>query len=110
MPPRRPPSKNPSRPVPSSPSAWLEEIALAYRDAEEAIPFAGLLGEPMDSQDVFHLAPVVTLKFRGLRNTPKRLRQATEAALTSFVASTAQTPELAGSPAAPPATPSPSLR
>ena len=96
--PIRPSSKKLRRPVPSSPSAWLEEIALAYLDAEEAIPFASLLGDPIGSEDLFHMAPVVTLEFRGLRNTPRRLRQATEAALTSYVASTAQTPELACHP------------
>jgi len=84
----------PPRPVPSSPAAWLQEIALAYCDAEEAIPFAELLGDDVGGHDLFQLAPIVCLKFRGLRRTKKRLRQATEAALTSFVVSTTQTPEL----------------
>jgi hypothetical protein len=67
------------------PEEWLEEIRLAYADAREAIPFGQVVGQRFGERELFHLAPVVALKFRGL---PRRanLNRATEAALSSYVA------------------------
>ena len=73
---------NPPNPIPDSPQAWLEEIANAYADAHET---ERLLGGDIKPEDLYHLAPVLCLKFRGHgRSTPLR-KKATDAALSSYV-------------------------
>ncbi len=74
-------------PVPTTPEDWLSEIARAYNDAKEAIPFGVLVGEEMSEENLFHLAPSVCIKFRGLPRSNTTLEKATEAALSSYVAS-----------------------
>lgn len=74
------------RPLPATPEAWLREIRAAYEDAREAIPFGGLTGEPFGEQELFHLAPPVALKFRGLPADSVHLKKASDAALSSYVA------------------------
>lgn len=74
-----------SKPLPSGPTAWLKEIAAAYLDAEEAIPFGPAAGVTFTKKDLFHLAPEVCLKFRGLERSKKNTKKATEAALSSYV-------------------------
>ncbi len=54
-----------SRPIPRSVLGWFKEIKLAIADAREAEPFGKLIGEPITDANLFHLAPVVCLKFRG---------------------------------------------
>lgn len=90
--------KQPKHPMPDSPRAWLEEIAAAYKDAREAIPFGALVGQDIKPDDLFHMAPVICLKFRGLRATGKLRKQATEAALTSYVATGDESPEAFSTP------------
>jgi hypothetical protein len=80
-------------PVPQDQLGWLREIAAAYCDAQEAIPFGRLIGEPIAEGDLFHLASRVALKFRGLRASPRNLKKATEAALVSYVANKERQPE-----------------
>lgn len=65
----------------------LDEIARAYVDAAEAVPFGIFTtGAPLREQDLFHLAPHVFLKFRRL---PEGRRKAiVEGALASYVATT----------------------
>lgn len=75
-----------TKPLPSAPKAWLKEIAAAYFDAEEAIPFGPAAGVVITKKDLFHLAPSVCLKFRGLERSKKNLKKVTEAALSSYVA------------------------
>lgn len=75
------------KPIPKSPLAWLHEIAEAYLDAAEAIPFGKAAGQEFDESELYHLAPAVCLKFRGLKRSRKNLNKATKAALTSYVAS-----------------------
>jgi hypothetical protein len=82
----------PRNPVPASPEDWLIEIVAAYRDAREAVPFGPLVGQPFGQAELFHLAPAVTLKFRGLPRSNRRLGRATEAALASYVANRADSP------------------
>lgn len=72
--------------LPRSPEAWLEEIRAAYADAREVIPFGPLVGHPFGEQQLFHLAPAVALKFRGLPHRGAKLKRATDAALASYVA------------------------
>ncbi len=66
-----------TKPPPKRREEWLAEIAAAYLDAREAIPFGDMLGEPLDKEgeaDLFHLASAVAVKFRGL-SPSARLRQ-----------------------------------
>ncbi len=57
----------PKIPLPESPEEWLDEIAAAYRDAAEAIPFGPVLGQEITESDLFHLGPEICLNFRGLK-------------------------------------------
>ena len=71
---------------PRTPEAWLEEIAKAYLDALETIKFSELTGNKIEEREFFHLAPSLCLKFRGIKTTEDNQKMATEAALSSFVA------------------------
>jgi translation initiation factor 2 beta subunit (eIF-2beta)/eIF-5 len=75
-------------PLPRTPTEWLTEIADAYADAYEALPLMPLVGSDPDESVLFHLAPQVAIKFRGLSD--QQLPGATEAALSSYVASKEQ--------------------
>jgi hypothetical protein len=55
--------------IPQTKSEWIDEIAEAYRDAEEAMPFGKFVGEDIGEKDLFHMAPAICLKFRGIRRT-----------------------------------------
>ena len=74
------------RPIPAGLEDWLREIAKAFRDARETIPFAEILGESLEDGNLFHLAPFVALKFRGFPPTGSPLKKARDAALSSYVA------------------------
>jgi hypothetical protein len=87
-----------SNPMPDSPEAWLDEIAAAYRDGQEAIPFGPLVGQDVKAEDLFHLAPLVCLKFRGIKGTRRILEKATDAALASHVATKERIPEVLAVP------------
>ncbi len=78
--------------IPSTPEGWLREISKAYLDAFEAIPFGIFVGQKLTPKDLFHLGPELCLKSRGIKRTKTSLKKATEAALSSYVA----TEELAG--------------
>ena len=73
-------------PIPNTPEDWLQEITEAYADAKETISVSSITGVDMTEDDLYHLAPIVCLKFRGIKNTKKVLKQATEAALSSLIA------------------------
>jgi hypothetical protein len=64
-----------TKPFPSAPRAWLKEIAAAYRDTEGAIPFGPAAGVTITKKDLFHLAPEVCLKFRGLEHRRRMSRK-----------------------------------
>ena len=72
--------------IPTSANEWLIEIAEAYKDAQEAIPFGPAAGVDVTERDLFHIAPSVCIKFRGLGRSKKNIKKATEAALSSYVA------------------------
>jgi hypothetical protein len=72
--------------IPSSGKAWLIEIWKAYNDAEEAIAFGPVAGVSITENDLFHMAPSVCIKFRGLKRSEKNLKMATDAALSSYAA------------------------
>ena len=73
------------RSLPQNPTEWLSEIADAYVDAFEALPFMPLVGMASDESVLFHLAPRVAIKFRRLSD--QQIEVATEAALCSYIAS-----------------------
>ena len=67
-----------ARQFPQNPAEWLHEIDEAYRDARETLPFMPLVGVRPSESKLFHLAPRVAVKFRGLPLPglipPRRLR------------------------------------
>lgn len=73
-------------PLPTTPTAWLAEIRLAIADASEAKPFGILTGYPITDADLFHLAPLVCLKFRGRKTKGPEAQQVIETALANYVA------------------------
>ena len=75
-----------NNPIPDSPEEWLKEITKAYVDAKETIPISGMTGIGMTDDDLFQLAPSVCFKFRGIIRSRKILKQATDAALSRYLA------------------------
>jgi hypothetical protein len=72
-------------PLPIGREAWLNEIAGAFRDAADAIPFGPLVGASFGTAELFHLGPLTALKFGGIRRSKRIEREITEAALGSYV-------------------------
>jgi hypothetical protein len=71
---------------PTTPDEWLEEIELAIADAS-GDDVDRLIREPDKAVNLFHLAPLVCLKFRGLDHRDEELRKkVTEGALATYVA------------------------
>jgi len=66
----------------------------AQEDAAETIPFGPIAGIDITAPDLFHLAPVTTLKFRSLPRSRHNLKRATDAALASYVATISDSPHL----------------
>jgi hypothetical protein len=77
-------------PLPTSREAWLNEIARAFHDSSEAIPFGPLAGASFGASELFHLGPVTALKIRGIPRSKRIVRQITEAALASYVATVSE--------------------
>ena len=76
--------------MPKSPEEWLEEIRRAIADARKSKPFGLLVGQRITDTKLFHLAPLVCMKFRGLDHRDERLRRnVTEGALANYVANSA---------------------
>lgn len=73
------------RPLPKTPAQWLKEIKLAIADASEAKSFGRLIGEPVTDANLFHLAPLVCLKFRGRKLHGAEANRVTEVALANYV-------------------------
>ena len=72
---------------PTTPEEWLDEIRLAVTDARKTKPFGLLVGQRITDANLFHLAPLVCLKFRGLDHRDEDLRKkVTEGALANYVA------------------------
>jgi len=70
----------------SSNEGWVIEIMDAYRDAKAAIPFAEAAGKTMTEADLFHMAPLVALKFRDLISSDECQKNARDAAISSYIA------------------------
>jgi len=73
------------RPLPCTTPEWLTEIKLAIDDAREATPFGKLIGQPITDANLYHLAPLVCLKFRGRKLTGPEAERVTEVALANYV-------------------------
>ena len=72
---------------PATPDEWLDEIRLAITDARKTKPFGLLTGQLITNANLFHLAPLVCMKFRGLDYRDEDLRnKVTEGALANYVA------------------------
>ena len=75
------------RDQPTTPDEWLDEIRLAIADARKTKPFGILTSQRITDANLFRLAPLVCLKFRGLDYWDEELRrQVTEGALANYVA------------------------
>ena len=74
------------RPLSRTPVQWHKEIKLAIADATEAEPFGPLVGTEITPADLFHLAPVVYLKFRGKKLKGREADRVTKVALANYVA------------------------
>jgi hypothetical protein len=73
------------RPIPRSVAGWLSEITLAIADARQTEPFGKLIGEPVTDVNLFHLAPLVCLKFRGRKLVGREVERVTKTALANYV-------------------------
>lgn len=73
--------------LPTNHEEWLDEIKLAIVDAREATPFGLSAGKLIADTNIFHLAPLVCMKFRGFDHRDEELRRkVTEGALANYVA------------------------
>lgn len=73
------------RSLPRTPAGWLKEIKLAIQDALGAEPSAKLAEQRLNTANLFHLAPVVCLKFRGRKLKGPEADRVTRVALANFV-------------------------
>lgn len=76
------------RKQPATPDGWVDEVTIAIDDAREAQSF-GIVpaGDQVTDSNLFHLAPLTCMKFRGLDTHDEELRKrVTEGALANYVA------------------------
>ncbi len=71
--------------LPRTPAQWLREIKLAIADTSEAAPFGPLVGTEVTDTNLFHLAPLVCLKFRGRKLKGREAERVTKVALANYV-------------------------
>ena len=74
-----------SRPIPHIVSDWFDEIMLAIADARGSVPYGNQTNQRTMNVNLFHLAPLVCLKFRGRKLTGKEATRVTETALANYV-------------------------
>jgi hypothetical protein len=74
------------RPLPRTPAQWHEEIKLSIADAADAAPFGPLVGTAITPPSLFHLAPVVCLKFREKKLKGREADRVTKVALANHIA------------------------
>ena len=78
-----------NHPLPRTPIEWLNEIRLAIADASEAKPFGPLVGTEITNTNLFYLAPLVCLKFRGRQQKGREAQRVTEVALANYIVNSA---------------------
>jgi hypothetical protein len=71
--------------LPHTLEGWLLEIRLAIKDAREIEQFSLLTGQPLTNANLFHLAPLVCLKFRGRKLMGREADRITKTALANYV-------------------------
>jgi len=74
-----------TRSIPRTPEGWLLEIRLAIKDARKIEQFSTLTGERITDANLFHLAPLIYLKFRGRKLLGREANQVPETALANYV-------------------------
>jgi hypothetical protein len=75
-----------SRRLPQTPVEWFQEIHAAIVDARKTKPFGILRGHLITDKTLFHLAPLVCLKFRGRKTKGAEADRVIETALANYVA------------------------
>jgi hypothetical protein len=73
------------RPLPRTPAERLNEIRLAIADASGA-DLSRQSDQSISAVNLFHLAPLVCLKFRGRKLRGREAKRVTETALANYVA------------------------
>jgi hypothetical protein len=73
------------RRLPRTPAQWFKEIQEAIADARKTKPFGWLVGHRITDANLFHLAPLVCLKFRGRKLRGAEAKRVTETALANYV-------------------------
>ena len=73
------------RPLPRTPEQWLKEIRLAWENAGESKPFSR---DTITDTELFHLAPLVCLKFRRRKLSGAEADRVREGALANYVLNT----------------------
>jgi hypothetical protein len=68
--------------LPNTPAAWFSEIKLAIADARQIKPFSQI---EITDTNLFHLAPLVALKFRGRKLRGEEAKRVTKTALANYV-------------------------
>ena len=72
---------------PTTLDEWLDEIRQAIADAREAELFGELIGQPITDANLFHLAPLVCMKFRDVDKRNEELRrQVSDGAMATYIA------------------------
>jgi hypothetical protein len=74
-----------SRRIPRTVAGWFKEITLAIVDAQRAELFGTLIGQRITNANLFHLAPLVCLKFRGRKLVGRQADRVTRTALANYV-------------------------
>ncbi len=75
-----------ARRLPRTLDQWLKEIRLAWKDASETKPYAHLSGITLTDADLFHLAPLVCLKYRGRKQAGAEADRVLKGALAYYAA------------------------
>jgi len=84
--------------MPASHCDWIREIADAYVDAYQAIPYGAVFGDTITENELFHMAPEICLKIRRIKRTKANIKKATEAMLSSYAATQGHTPKILANP------------
>ena len=72
--------------LPRTPAEWFKELKLAIADARGAKSFGPLVGTEVSDANLFRLAPLVCLKFRGRKLKGREADRVTKVALANYVA------------------------
>ncbi len=74
-----------TRTLPRTLDQWLKEILLAWKEARETKPYGHLTGTRLTDADLFHLAPLFCLEYRGRKLTGREAERVTQTTLANLV-------------------------